>query len=606
MDINKLVARLQSLDDAYQLGKPKASDDEYNQLMAELLEAVPDHPLASKISAMDIQGQIVTHNVPMLSTDKAYTQPELTAWANKVAKVMDAHDIQDRIICVTPKLDGMAGKWYGDMLVTRGRDGLTGTNITSSLDKGLVLLGNRDNTSVGEIVVKHDYFRDKLSGEYEHPRNFVVGAISKAIPEGAAAEAFRRGMLRYVPFTSLDVTTVTLDEVRAWDDAKYAHIEGNCIYETDGLVLQVRDVGVMTEMGCTSHHPRYSIAKKIVRDTAVTTVTDILYQVGRTGRITPVVVIEPVKLSNATIDRATCHNVGRLLDWNIGINARVRIVRAGEVIPKVIAVTEPGDKAVMPKGCPNCQGPVAIEGPLLICTNEQCSSRVGASIYHFFDTMNNCDGFGQVTIDKLVTAGYDTVKRIYTMSLLDFRDVGFGEGEAANLHRELGESITTSVHDYRFIASFGIHSLGKSSSKKILTKYPLSTWDTLTASDISSISGFGKITGPSIAGEVERRLEDIRDVLKLGFTLLLTQPETEVTKGPLNGYVLMFTGGFNKSRVALSKEAKLLGAKVTTSLSGKVTHLVVGRKPGDSKIRKVRTLKNTQLMPIEEYLELIA
>ncbi len=602
-DVEKLVADLERYNRAYRAGNPLISDEQYDALVERLRALDPKHPYLHFVEPETFEGkQQVRHPQPMLSTEKAYTQDQLQRFLLRVEKAAAKLGIEPVIYRMTPKLDGLAGRDDGKVFATRG-NGLVGYEISSAFAKGVVPVGGRGR-GMGEIVIVKSYFETHLARIFEHPRNMVVGIVASDKLNEHARKALAAGMVRFVPYTSLPFWEGTA--ARLLEDYRKIgeDLLGQVDYPTDGLVLEVVDQSLRQYMGATSHHYRWQIAIKRKGETGITKVLGIKWQVGRTGNVTPVLEVEPINLSGATIRRVTAHNAGMVEKLRIGPGAKIEVIRSGEVIPKLERVLEPAGQVELARHCPSCKQPLEFRGDFLRCSNPKCSAQVEQKLVHWFRTLATADWFGIKTVKKLVAAGYDTLEKIYSLGVEDFAALGFGPVQSRNLAQALQASLSKPVEDWRFLAAFGIADLGPGDSRRLLQHFRLEELLELKAEDISKINGFGQITASSIASGLARCRETIRYMLELGFTLERTLQQGKQNQHPLAGKRIVFTGKMNRgSRSQMEQEARQLGAVVQSAVSGKTDILVCGRKVGRRKLEKARQ-QGVTILTEEQYLRL--
>jgi len=304
--------------EAYRAGSPVVTDEEYDMLIEELRERDPEHALLSLVepeSEETFGKERVRHPQPMLSTEKAYTPEEVKKFLDRVVQAAKEVGVDNLQMRVTPKLDGLAGRDDGQFLVTRG-DGTQGYDISRSFERGLVPVGGR-GLGVGEIVMDLAYFDEHLSKEFEHPRNFMVGLTSADDLNASAVKALADGVARFVPYSTLNSWQGTAEDLENELVDVVAEIS-ICSYPIDGIVIECTNEEVKAHMGATSHHHKWQLALKPKSETAETTVEFISWQVGRTGKVTPVLNVSPVKVSGATIRRVTAHNAGQVQNLKIG------------------------------------------------------------------------------------------------------------------------------------------------------------------------------------------------------------------------------------------------------------------------------------------------
>jgi DNA ligase (NAD+) len=604
--IDILVQRLETYNAAYRAGNPLVSDEEYDNLVESLRRLDPKNPFLHQVEPEIFSNkQEIRHPVPMLSTDKAYTIGELKRFVDRVHKEALGPGIDTITFRVTPKLDGLAGRDDGQILASRG-NGQSGFDITSALTKGVVVEGER-GMGLGEVIISQSYFQEHLADKFEHPRNLVVGIVSSDNVNTLALQALEDKAVRFVPYATLPDWQGTGEELLAHIETIKHDLQSKVDYPMDGLVVEVVDQQIREAMGATSHHYRWQIAVKDKGDTAETRVEAILWQVGRTGKVTPVMQVQPVSLSGATIRRVTAHNAGFLKKQHIGIGSIIEVIRSGEVIPKLEAVITPSDKVTIPENCPVCTTPLVQANDFLICPNTQCPAQIRQTIEHWFKVLGNADWYGTKTVEKLVDNGIDTLEQVYALTEQDFMEMGFGPVQSRNLFQALTISRTKPVEDWRFLAAFGIPDLGKGDSRKLLQHYPLETITTITAEDILAINGFGEITSRSISTGIQAIRSTMEHMLDLGFNLESTplQKELAALDSPIKDKGVVFTGKMVQgTREEMQNMARQQGANVQTSVSGATDYLVCGEKVGAKKIAQAEKL-GTTVISEQEFLDLI-
>ena len=603
--IEILTQRLQKYNAAYRAGTPLVDDTEYDNLVESLRTLAPDHPFLHKVEPEIFTGkQEIRHPQPMLSTDKAYTVDDLQRFVERVRKEGAAIGIHNSRFRVTPKLDGLAARDDGKILATRG-NGMTGYEISSALTKGVIPQGGR-GLGLGEMVISLSYFKEHLADKFEHPRNLVVGIVSSDTVNEFARQALEDKAVRFVPYTTLPSWEGNDRELLEHIEQVKKDLQEKVDYPMDGLVVEVTNEDLKTYMGATAHHYRWQIAVKDKGETAETRVKKIIWQVGRTGKVTPVLLVEPVSLSGATIRRVTSHNAGFLKKRRLGAGSLIEIIRSGEVIPKLEAVITESDTVILPETCPVCATALVWENDFLICTNPQCPAQIRQRISHWFKILGNADWYGTRTVEKLVDQKIDTLEKIYALTQEDFENMGFGPVQSANLFQALTVSRTKPVEDWRFLAAFGIADLGKGDSRKLLAHHPLERLGEITAEDILAINGFGEITSKSITRGIAEIKTTMEYMLALGFNLERTALEKDLAavQSPLTGKGIVFTGKMIRgSREDMQNMARKLGAKVQTAVSRATEYLVCGEKVGAKKIAKAQEM-GTQVISEEEFLEI--
>ncbi len=607
----ELPVRLKRYNRAYRSGEPLISDEEYDRMLGWLREEQPDHPFLVQVEAeaVPLGKRRIRHPRPMLSTDKAKSPEEMGQFIGRMARAAVEIGLAPAAVVyrVTPKLDGLAGRDEEGVLSTRGT-GQEGYDITRVFERGVVPVGGRGR-GLGELVIAQSYFEELLADEFEHPRNVMVGLVNADTLTPAAERTLAAGAARFVPYAELPRWEGSGEALRERIDELDRELREAVDYKTDGLVAEVTNPELRQHLGATSHHHRWQVAYKRPSERARTRIKGIAWQTGRTGVVTPVLEVEPVWLSGATISRLTAHHAGMVLSQRLGPGAVVEISRSGEVIPKLEAVLAPAERVHIPGECPCCSEPLTESGDFLRCTNETgCSAQTANQLIHFFSTLGNADLFGPKTIDRLVAGGFDSLPRIYGLRLPDLRALQFGPGQSANLVKELERSRTQPVEDWRFLAAIGIPHLGRGDSRKLLQEIPLEALGELTPGRLMAIHGFGPVTSPVITDALGQRWPEVKYLLhEVGFQLIPTmKPSQARIDGPMAGKGVVFTGAMQHgTREQMQEQARALGALVQSSVSRKTNFLVCGERVGASKMNKARDL-GVQVLNEAEYLELIA
>ncbi len=611
-EIKELVKNLKKYSTAYYNDNPLISDDKYDELQEQLEEWDPTNPFLESVGASPIKGTKMTHKEPMLSTAKSKNDKQLKAWVDRVLKEAKEVGVSSPTFRVTPKLDGMAGKYIGGVLVTRG-NGRKGTVVTQIFDMGVKRLGGKGN-SVGEIVMSKSYFDENLQGVMSHPRNVVTGCVNADTPTKYVKQALKAGKVHYVPYSSLPNWTGSGKDLLKKIREITADLASRVDYPLDGMVAEITETKVKTHMGATNHHHRWQIAIKTKGESKETKIGEIGWQTGRTGVITPVLRLDPpVKVEGAVISNVTAHNAKTVKDLKLGKGAKVSIIRSGGVIPKLDKVITPAKKVVIPDACPECGsktawvtsdgGQVAIQ-----CTNtKDCPAQTRTTLFYFFKTIETAKGFGPKTLEVLVENDHNSVEAIFALKEKDFVEMGFGDKQAENLEKALRDAINTEIEDSRFLASFGINHLGIGTARKLLSHHPFNTLNTITAKELDKIDGFGTKTSVEIVEHLSLKWPAIQEMLNLGFTLSKTALESEKAKidSPIAGKKIVFTGKMKQNRKGMQEGARELGATVLSGVSSKLEILVIGEEASQKKIDKANAA-GAKVLTEAEYMDLIS
>ncbi len=593
----------------YRGGEPIISDADYDFVfLAELKRRNPRHPFLHKVEPEPaFTGKTVELPSVMLSTDKAYDFKEIKRWAKRIEKAATElnKDFSELTFRVTPKLDGYAAYDDGKRLYTRG-DGRHGTDISRVFERGLTVANNgKRGLGAGEIVISKTYFDKYLAPFFDNSRNFQASIIKEKELNEQALTAIKNKAAVFYPFALLPSWQGSWDKLEQNFEDIIEDVWHSVDYDVDGVVIEVTDEELKKYLGATRHHHRWQIAYKANTESAVVTVIRVIPQTSRSGRVTPVAEVEPVRLSGALLSRATAHHYKMVLEKGIGPGAKIRLTRSGEVIPKIEEVLEPV-KAEIPSHCPSCQSELVWDNDYLVCTNNlECPAQITHSMEHFFRVLKNNDGFGPATIRKLYEHGIKNVYEIYLLSKEQFEAMGFGPKQSENLVNQLIRSRTEAIEDWRFLAAFGVFRMGLGNCEKLLSHYALESIFSLTEEDIIAVEGFAEKTAQVVIRGFKKIHPLFDKLYGLGFTLEKTQAKQETSHHVLAGKVIVFTGTMQHgSRDEMKKEAKSLGAKVASSVSSKTDYLVIGEKVGASKLEAAEK-KGVKIITEQEYLDLI-
>jgi DNA ligase (NAD+) len=608
----KLVAFLEKAADAYRDGSPLIDDDTYDHVyLSELQRRDPEHPFLHQVEA---EGEFgagrVKHPKPMLSTDKSYSLEETRKWANRIRKEANKQGIDSsRIkVKVTAKLDGLAAMLRKDgKLVTRG-DGAYGNNISAAFERGVVDLGS-GAAGVGELVMQQDYFDKHLEAlGYSHPRSVCVGVVNADEINQDFIPALKAGVVRFVPYSTLHQWKGSMDQLLDEHEEVQEEIRRSTDYPIDGVVAEITNKKLKKSLGYTSHHYRWQIAIKQKAEAKETIVNSVIWQTGRTGRVTPVLEVKPIELSGAVVSRITAHHAGEVKSRRLGKGAVIKAIRAGEVIPKLVEVIKPAKRTSIPKKCHSCGHVLVWEGDFIECANHMnCPAQIRNTLEYFFRIHGQVDGFGPKSIEKLVDAGIDSLEKIYGSTEIDFEKAGFGKGQAKNLRRELDRSQKVLIEDWRFLAAFGIAMLGKGDGRNLLQHLRLRDLEQVAEEEIIAIEGFAELSAKVIVAELVEIWPTISHMLEIGFNLEETpmMSETASIVSPIAGKKIVFTGKMNQgSRDQMQKEATQLGAQVQGSVSAKTDLLVCGESMGASKKSKAEKL-DVEMISEDDYIALL-
>lgn len=606
-DDNELIEQVEFLNKQYRSGAPVVSDSHFDAIFAELERRLPKHPLVAGVQTalFDAKGRI-KHPFPMLSTEKSYSADEIKSWLEKVAAFTgEMLDTGKTLIRISPKFDGCAARFDANSeynLVTRG-DGQYGNDFSKLIEHGLVFKGDAE---IGEVICDEIYYQNVLKPQgVAHPRNFVAGLISADTLSDIGLKALKDGAVHYVSYRGWYQNLVLpLCEVLACFDEIEADIIAACPYRTDGVILQVDDEALFRSMGHGSRSHYGQLAKKIAGEPVEAEITGVSWQIGRSGRYTPVINIVPTEMAGAMVTNVTAHHAGNIKAQGIGAGAIGLFLRSGEVIPFHAKTLKPSDNVVIPTHCHCCKAELEWQGDFLNCQNDACEGRV-ASQLEYMAKMLGIDLIGGKAAEKLAQAGYDCMG---FMSITDdkLQAAGFGAGQAANIIAEINRVKAAPIEDFKVLASVGIHTLGRRASKQLLSEYPLDVLlSGVSSEQISALSGFADAKAGYITAGIEKNRVLI--AFLVGFFEQITPSKLVIAdNAPLKGLNVVFTGTLaSGSRNDMERNAEQLGAKVQSTVNGKTNFLICGANVGSSKTNKAAAL-GVKVITESEYLEMIA
>ena len=632
----------------YVLDDPEISDAEFDQLMDKLkkLEAenpdliTPDSP-SQRVGGKPREGFVkVRHSAPMLSLDNTYNEEELRGWERRVHELSGRKDVE--YVCEL-KLDGMSlAMHYEDGKLVRGitrGDGTTGEDVTLNVrtvrsvplsipKETLKKAGVPADFEVrGELLMPIAAFK-KLNEEREkqglatfaNPRNFAAGTVRQLEPSITASRRldyfgymllqngrtyFDRqwttmSALEKIGFKSnLNRKLATnMEEVWAFIQ-EWEGKRDSLPYEIDGIVIKVDRVSLQEELGYTGKAPRWAIAYKYAARGAVTQIEDIVPQVGRTGKLTPVAWLKPVPIGGTTVSRATLHNMDEIERLGVKIGDWVQVERGGDVIPKVVGVVEDkahprGHKSFhMPVRCPVCGGLVVrTEGEAdHRCVNANCPAKLRESIRHFASrSVMNIEGMGDALVNQLTERGFvKNVADIYKLTKEDLLKLErMGDKSAQNVLDEIENSKKLPLE--RVIYGLGIRFVGERTAEFLAEHF--GSIDAIMNASVDELQEVNEV-GPRIAESIveffqePRNRELVEQLRKSGLTFS-GKKKQRGTK--LAGKTFVLTGTLaHYTRDEAKKMIEDAGGRVSGSVSKKTDYVVAGADAG-SKLDKAKEL----------------
>ncbi len=646
----------------YVLDAPEISDAEYDALMNELrvIEArfpelrTPDSPTQRVGAPPREDFPKVVHEIPMLSLASVFHEEDVRKWYERVLRLSGREQVD---VTVEPKIDGLAiSLTYEHGVLTLGAtrgDGTTGEDVTPNVRtvKQIPLripVAGRPQRLHDEmppfpevheapplLEVRGEVYMRKADFEELNRRQQEKGEPTFANPRNAAAGSLRQldsrvTAQRPLSFFAYGVGRVEGIDLRTqWDVLGYLGALGFPInpdarhfddfeaalayakawmqrreeldYEVDGVVFKVNDLALWDVLGVAGRDPRYAIALKFPPSEAITILKDIVVSVGRTGRLVPNAVLEPVEIGGVTVSHATLHNEDYVLERDLRIGDHVVVRRAGDVIPQVVRpIPELRTGAEkpwrMPRTCPACGESVTRPAGEVdyYCTNVACPAQLVRRVEHFVSRgAMDIEGFGSKQAQKFVELGllHDPAD-IYSLTKEQILQVeGFAEKSADNLLRAIEASKTRGLA--RLLFALGIRYVG-STVAQLLARHYRTLDDIMQApqDELEQIEGIGPRTAASIVewfSHTPNRnmIEKLRRA-GVSFESLEYVPSDAVQSRPLEGLTFVMTGTLHSmTREEAKARLEALGAKVASSVSRKTSYLIVGENPG-SKLQKAR------------------
>lgn len=632
---------------------PEISDYEYDMMLRELENLEAEHPeFISPLSPTQRVGgkalehfEQVEHKVPMESLQDAFSESEIYDFDRRVSEVVSGYSyaVEHKIDGLSVSLEYVDGEFIRGS--TRG-DGVVGEDVTQNLKTiksiPLKLTEKIPYLEVrGEVFISKENFR-KINEKREeaeepvfaNPRNAAAGSLRQLDPKIAASRMMDIFVFNIQQVEGVEVKShvdglkflkklgfKTILNENVFPDIKSAFQKvldigeerGDLPFDIDGAVIKINDLSMRKELGSTSKFPRWAIAYKYPPEQKETKLIDILVQVGRTGAITPLAVLEPVHVAGTTVSRATLHNQDYIDEKDIRIGDTVVVQKAGDIIPEILGVKKEnrkGDEKIfkMPEKCPTCgAGVVRIEGESAYrCTGASCPAQITRNIIHFVSrNAMDIDGLGPAIIEQLLERKMiENAADLYYIKPEDIEDMDkMGKKSAENLINALEKSKENPLS--RVITALGIRFIGEKASK-LIAKYA-KTMDKLielTAEELVLIDEIGETMAKSVVDYFKepQNLEMIEKLRSAGVNL--TEPVDENTDLRFLGMTFVLTGALEEyTRPEASEIIEKLGGKTSSSVSKKTTYVLAGSDAG-SKLDKANSL-GVKVISEQEFKDMI-
>ena len=626
---------------------PLVGDRTYDALFARLRELEEAFDLDREGSPTQRVGgepvdelDTVEHVAPMLSVGQSGEAADVRAFDERVRG-----EVGEVEYFCEPKFDGLSvevvyedGRY--ERAATRG-DGEVGDDVTAQV-RTIPSVPERlrgdypDRLAVrGEVYMPREAFqeynRERVErGEdpFANPRNAAAGTLRQLDPAVVADRplavfffsvlastvgfATSAGVYERLPAWGLRTTdrAELVEDVEAAIDYRDRLLAARdqLDFEVDGVVLKVNDRAACERLGTTSRAPRWAFAYKFPARSGETTVRDIVVQVGRTGRLTPVALLDPVEVSGVQVSRASLHNPEEIRRLGVGVGDEVRVERAGDVIPDVVEVLDGGNGHFeFPETCPACGSPVEREGPLAFCTGGlACPAQLERAIeYYASREALEIEGLGEKAVEQLVEAGLvESLPDLYELTVGDLQELeGWGETSAENLVREIAATTEPALAD--FLTALGIPEVGDTTARSLARAF--GTFEAVREASEDQLRDVEDV-GPTVAAEIRDFFDSERNAAVIDGLLEHVDPQPADTGDgeALAGETFVFTGALERfTRSDAQELVERHGGSATSSVSGNTDYLVVGEDPGRTKQEDAEAEEVPQLDE-EEFLELLA
>jgi DNA ligase (NAD+) len=611
----------------------------------------------------------VKHPAPMLSLNDAFSEKDMEDWIERISKLLTKEEVEKLDFFCEPKLDGLAIELiYKNGIFTVGAtrgDGIFGENVTENLktiesvplrlrdvEEIVADLENEGEKEIADYIRKNGLKEVVVRGEavitkknfelvneeqkklgfptFANPRNLAAGSIRQLDPKITAKRRLdvnAYDLVTYLGQRTHEQEHKILHALGFKTNNKYCKYCKNLQevfeyrnywlknreklpYEIDGTVVQVNDNRIFQKLGVVGKAPRGAIAFKFPLKQSTTILKDVKFQVGRTGAVTPVAILEPVEVGGVTITRATLHNEDMIKKLGVKIGDTVVIGRAGDVIPEVVQALPElrtgKEKGIQfPRECPVCG--TKLEKPIgeaiWRCPNPKCPAKERRYFYHFvkaFDIL----GLGPKIIDRLLDEGLiEDPADLFTLKEGDLLPLErFAEKSAKNLVNAIQSK--KEIPLARFIYALGIRNVGEETAEDLAKHFgSLEKLKNATLPQLQMVRDIGPVVAQSIYRffRDKKNLDFIEKLIKVGVKIV---EEKKPERESLKGLTFVFTGGLESmTREEAKRKVKELGGEVTESVSKRVSYVVVGKEPG-SKLEKARKL-GVKTITEKEFLELL-
>ncbi len=621
---------------------PSVPDREYDALYDELREleretgtVLPDSP-TRRVGGEPVKGFARhTHIAPLFSLDKAVTEDELDAFLTRVHKVDP-----DAVFTVEYKFDGLTmcltyenGAFVRAATRGNGREGEDVTAQALTLHSFPLAIPYKGTLEVrGEAIIRLSVLEKYNATHPDEPlknaRNAAAGAIRNLDPKVTASRHPEIVFydINYMSESPVSSQVEAYETLKKWGFETFPYLRvcktaeevQSAIDEieverkkldilTDGAVVKTNEESIRRRMGYTDKFPRWAIAYKFEAEEAEATVEEVLWQVGRTGKLTPLARITPVELAGATVRRATLNNYGDLTRKDVKVGSRVLVRRSNEVIPEILGAISHAEGSVpvtKPAVCPACGAPTLEVGANLFCTNRACPPRIIQKLTHYCSkNAADVEGMSEATLTMFYEKrGVRRFSDLYALTAESFAGLeGFKERKTGNLLQAIAASKTMPLE--RFLYAIGIEGIGRVAARDLAAFGSVEAVAALTFDELVALENIGDVTANAILRYFadEENREELARLKEAGVSPTVQKRAAE---GVFAGENVVLTGGLSSmSRPEAQKRIEALGGTAQSSVTQKTTLVIAGENAG-SKLKKAQQL-GIRIIGEEEFLAML-
>jgi DNA ligase (NAD+) len=623
-DVDAAVKKIMAGRDAYyNKGRPDMTDQEYDALEETIRQFDPDHPIFEKIGhAPSSAWPEFKHRIAMGSLEKVHTKEDFLKWAKK---------FPNHSMCMQLKLDGLSASLeyeFGRFVrgITRG-DGILGEDISPNIQ---IMRGFKSELpgftgSVrAEIMLSLENF-EKINttlserDQYSNPRNAAAG-ISRGLDGmyckylnltfydicGPGIDLDENVKIHYLQQMGLPIPicfTGTADYI-VTEFEEFKTKRASLPFDIDGMVVKVCDKYVQKTLGSTKDgRPRAQKAWKFDPPGAATILNKVTWEVGRTGVVTPLGHVAPVKIEGSIIKKVTLHNIAEIKRLGIGLGDMVMLVKAGEIIPKIISVIEHKDSPIkIPELCPSCGSKLVNDEIRLMCMSDDCYAKNLTRVMNWI-AVTEIDQFGEALAEELFFSGkINRIADLYSLTIDDISSIeGWGQNSATTIISNIEKS--KNISQEKFLTAIGIPGISISTAEELLKVWKLNESPILfnaTVDEIKALKGFSDISATNIVEGLKKYSSELNTLLGI----IKFEPKTDTVQGKLSNLSFCFTGEMSHPRSWFQALVTKHGGKNSSTVTKDLSYLVCNENKGSSKSAKAEKY-GVKVITETEFLGLI-